>query len=255
MTDSKKDIEPIECGFLCRRIYVPSPYLEKKQAHIPKTKYQPQRIIKSIKKTKNKKTQCIYIDSKDHLYLTDNFIVTHNTLFTLQTAVNQLKQNHIDQIIISRSLVNVGREIGSLPGTLEERSKPYFMFIHAYLQDFLAQDYYKALKDNKIDIIPVEMIRGHTYHNAIMILDEAQNCDPTQIKTFISRMGHNTHCVVIGDIKQKDTYHEDNGLEFCVDHFGKNNIKGCNVVQMGYEDIKRNKYIGNILRVFDENAY
>lgn len=180
------------------------------------------------------------------------FAGTGKSFWTLLTAVGQLKQKHVSNILICRSLVSVGKDIGSLPGDVKEKSDPYFIFVTEYLKEMLSREYDKYIKEETVKTYPVELLRGHTYHNTFMILDEAQNCDPAQIKMFLSRMGKNSRAVVIGDVTQKDT-NKENGLKFCVDHFGDNKTQGCCVVKLGYEDIKRNTKIQHILRVFDEN--
>lgn len=179
---------------------------------------------------------------------------TGKSILAVKTAISQLEQGNFEQIIITRSLVNVGREIGSLPGSLKERSEPYFAHIHEYLKMFLDKKYEKYIKDEIIRIIPTEMIRGHTYDRAIIICDEAQNLNPTQIKTVISRMGKKSKCIIEGDPRQQDAYKQVNGLAFCVEHFEHPAIPKVGVVKLGYEDIKRNEDIKHILQIFEENG-
>jgi phosphate starvation-inducible protein PhoH len=80
-------------------------------------------------------------------------------------------------------------------------------------------------------------------------------CFSTQIKTIISRMGRDSKCIISGDVTQKDTHREANGLLFCVNNFETPMVPGVGVVRLGYEDIKRNPKIAHILRIFDDNNY
>lgn len=105
------------------------------------------------------------------------------SLFAIRTAINQLKQANIEQIIISRNIVNVGKTIGTLPGDADEKCEPYFDYVHEYLQMFLQEKYRKAIHDESVRLIPVELMRGHTYNNAICILDE---CFPGSSKVWTS---------------------------------------------------------------------
>lgn len=207
-----------------------------------------------IKPTQNQEQLICSIIEND-LTICSGFSGTGKTLFSLQTAVNQLKSGAIDQIVIARTIVNIGKNIGSLPGSLKERIDPYYTFINDYLKILLDKNYQKYIKEEIIKIIPLEMMRGHTYDRAIMILEESQNATPTQIKAFITRMGKHSKCVVIGDVSQKDTLREENGLEFCIEQFDGLINQKIGVIKMDYNDIKRNDKLKYIIRVFDEAGY
>lgn len=178
------------------------------------------------------------------------------SLLALITAANQLKQGEVEKILISRSLVGVGgRQIGFMPGDLESKADPYFVFVKAYLKELFEREYDDFIKKGKIQITPIEVLRGHTYHNTFMILEEASNCTASEIKMFIGRMGRRSTCVIIGDVTQQDT-HNDNGLAFCLKHLGPadNPVKGCGISILNYDDVKRNPEVKHILRTFDDNG-
>lgn len=191
------------------------------------------------------------LDNRNHLCVCNGPAGSGKTLIALMTAIGQLKQNAIDQIIISRTIVGVGNELGSLPGNLKERCDPYFMHVYDYLKVMLDKDYGKFMKDEKIKILPLEIIRGHTYDHAYIILDEAQNASVMQTKTFISRLGKQSKAIIIGDKTQKDIPEQADGLTFCL--LNLPGVKGCSIDELDYTDIKRNDRIQHILRVFDEN--
>ena len=168
------------------------------------------------------------------------------TLWSLITSINQLKQGNFEQILLTRPLVSVGKEFPSLPGNVDEKIQPYMLTFFEYLKELINGD----LKlRSKILIRPLELMRGHTYHNTILILDEVQNAFPKQVKMFISRAGKNSKVIISGDKTQSDIKYT-NGLEFCL-----NNLKGvehCNIVNLGYQDIMRNTELAHVIKIFDE---
>lgn len=177
---------------------------------------------------------------------------TGKTLVSLITAVNQLKQGEIDQILITRTLVGAGSDIGWLPGNAQEKSAPYFLFIHEYLKQLLDKEYDKYIQREKIKVLPLEILRGHTYHNCIIIADEAQNNTPSQIKMLIGRLGRESKIVIIGDSRQRDIDVSD-GLYFCENEL--QGLEDCAVIKMSYKDVMRNPKVAHILKRFDERGH
>lgn len=164
-------------------------------------------------------------------------------------AARKLFNNEIDQIIVTRPLVCTGKEIGSLPGDVAEKIMPHLAPMEENLRYFLGRvNYGKYAIEKRIRYEPLELMRGATFHNAVMILDEAQNCSMEQIKMFITRMGENSKVLINGDIKQTDL-HGDSGLEFCIDRLG--NIEGVGVSTLTYEDIQRNGILGEVLAALE----
>lgn len=172
------------------------------------------------------------------------------SLLAISEACNLLSKKKINKILISRTLVSCGEELGIFPGTLEEKIYPYFTPYIEYLKQFLGPDYQRLVGNETIEIKPLEILRGSTYHNTFMIIEESQNCTPRQLKMFLSRMGKGSKCVIVGDESQKDIKYF-SGLEFCIEHL--NGVRDCGMVKLGYEDILRNPYIGHILKIFDES--
>lgn len=168
------------------------------------------------------------------------------SLLAISTACDYLLQGKIDKILISRTIVAAGHDLGAFKGDIDEKVSPYFLAQAEYLNQILGKNY-KNLLNNKIFLRPLEILRGHSYHNAIIILDEASNCDAFQIKLFISRLGEKSKAIIIGDCKQKDV--ETNGLNFCLNYL--KDISNCAICQLSYDDIFRNKNIAEILKIFD----
>ena len=168
-------------------------------------------------------------------------------------AANHIYRDQVDQIIVTRPLVCAGQDIGSLPGELDEKIKPYLLPMEENLKHFLGRDYYgKLFNDGRIRYEPLEVMRGATFHEAYMILDEAQNCTLAQIKMFITRMGENSKVLINGDIRQTDIK-KFSGLLECVDRL--EGIEGVGVSRLYYEDIQRNGIIGRVLEALEEDYY
>jgi phosphate starvation-inducible PhoH-like protein len=164
-------------------------------------------------------------------------------------AAQHLHHGRIDNVIVTRPLVCTGKDIGSLPGEMGEKIAPYLLPMKENLKHFLGQAYYGLYSnEGQIQYKPLEVMRGSTFHNSYMILDEAQNCTEDQIKMFVSRMGENSKVIINGDVEQNDLRGR-SGLSFCMNRL--NNIEGIGICKLGYEDIQRNGIIGRFLRALE----
>ena len=120
-------------------------------------------------------------------------------------ASEHLHRGEIDQVLITRPLVCTGKELGSLPGDLLDKIAPYLLPMQENFRNFLGRAYYGMYyNEGRIKYQPLEVMRGSTFHNTYMILDEAQNCTFEQIKMFITRMGQGSKVLINGDTKQCD---------------------------------------------------
>lgn len=164
-------------------------------------------------------------------------------------AAEHLHRGHVEQIIVTRPLVCTGKDIGSLPGELGEKIAPYLLPMQENLKFFLGQSFYGYYdNEGQIHYKPLEVMRGSTFHNSYMILDEAQNCTVDQIKMFITRMGKNSKVLINGDIKQDDLRGR-SGLDHCMDKL--KGIEGVGICKLDYEDIQRNDIIGKVLHALE----
>lgn len=165
-------------------------------------------------------------------------------------ASEHLHRGIVEQVIITRPIVCTGKEIGALPGDLGEKINPYLMPMQENFRFFLGQAFYGMyVMERKIRYEPLEIMRGSTFHNAYMILDEAQNCTFDQIKMFITRMGENSKVLINGDIKQTDLKGR-SGLWPCIEKL--RNVDGIAVVTLDRSDIQRNGMIGRILNALED---
>ena len=164
-------------------------------------------------------------------------------------AAHHLHQGLVERIIVTRPLVCTGKEIGSLPGELGEKIAPYLLPMKENLKHFLGQSFYGYhANDGAIQYKPLEIMRGSTFHDTYMILDEAQNCTIDQIKMFITRMGKNSKVLINGDINQDDLRGR-SGLDFCMNKL--EGIEGVSICKLGYEDIQRNDILGRVLNALE----
>lgn len=164
-------------------------------------------------------------------------------------ASDHIFKDKIESIIVTRPLVCTGKDIGSLPGELNEKIKPYLAPMTENLKYFLGRDKFGLYcNTNRIRFEPLETMRGMTFHNAYMILDEAQNCTLEQIKMFITRMGKDSKVIINGDMKQTDLFNR-SGLSFCLDRLS--NLNGVGICKLDYHDIQRNGIIGSVLHALE----
>jgi len=175
---------------------------------------------------------------------------TGKSFIAAGVAASRLLRDGVDQVIVTRPLVCTGKDIGSLPGELADKIKPYLAPMEENLRHFLGRDKFGLYYNQKrIRFEPLETMRGSTYHDAIMILDEAQNCTVEQIKMFITRMGNHSTVIINGDAKQTDV-RSHSGLYGCMEKL--RDIEGIGTSILGYEDIQRNGIIGKVLSALED---
>ena len=165
-------------------------------------------------------------------------------------AAQHLNRQKTSQIIVTRPLVCAGKNLGAVPGEIEDKVKPYLKPMEENLKFFLGNKKFKKLMDQ--DIIkfePLELMRGASFHNSYMILDEAQNCTLDQIKMFITRIGENSKVIINGDVKQTDLK-DGSGLRICINKLTE--IKGVGICEFNHNDIQRNSIISSILVALED---
>lgn len=177
---------------------------------------------------------------------------TGKTLMALSTAFNQLEMNVFDKLLICRTMETSGRAFGAVPGDLNEKFEPYIIPYVQYLKELFGEkEFQKEVASERILLRPIEIIRGHTYDKTFMILEEAQNCTPAQLKLFITRAGEDAKIVIVGDPRQSDINGDYNALDFAMAHIG--DAAGCSLIEMDYNDVQRNKKLAHVIKIFDDN--
>lgn len=186
---------------------------------------------------------------------------TGKTFLSCQEAVSQLRHRKKNKIVITRPLVFVeNEELGFLPGDMNEKMLPWTMPIFDHMKEFMEPTEMKRLvQESKIEISPLGYMRGRTFKDAFIILDEAQNTTPQQMKMFLTRVGNNSKIVVNGDLYQSDLGTSINGLQDFIlrlqshyqDRPHEMYSEGFGLVQLQSENTYRNPIIKNILDIYD----
>ena len=176
---------------------------------------------------------------------------TGKTFIAVSHAVSMLTSGQVDKIIISRPAVEAGEKLGFLPGDLKEKIDPYLRPIYDSLDENLPEDKVKKLIENqKIEIAPIAYLRGRTLNNSYIILDEAQNTSPIQMKMFLTRFGENSRMVITGDITQIDLPPKNkSGLINAVGKLKK--IKDISFVYLTEKDVVRHSLVQKIVKAYD----
>lgn len=173
---------------------------------------------------------------------------TGKTYIPAAYAASELYHKRIEKIIITRPNVEVGRSLGFLPGTLDEKFLPYLKPFEKVFRKFLGAGFYEyALKTKTIDPQPLGFMRGDTFEDCIVLIDEAQNITSIEMKMLLTRIGHNCKMIFSGDTSQADI--PDSGLNAAADKL--ENIEGVEVVEFLDSDIVRSKLCKSIILAYN----
>tara|TARA_B100001996_G_scaffold376705_2_gene358308 strand:+ start:394 stop:1326 length:933 start_codon:yes stop_codon:yes gene_type:complete len=177
---------------------------------------------------------------------------TGKTYQAVACAVSALKNNEVEKIIITRPVVEAGERLGFLPGDLKDKVDPYLTPLYDALDKMLKKDKMKKYLDTKIiEIAPLAYMRGRTLHNSFMILDEAQNSTPMQMKMFLTRLGVTSKAIITGDVTQTDLDKGIiSGLLDAVKVLKK--IKGISFVELTSKDVIRHKLVKDIIKAYSK---
>jgi phosphate starvation-inducible PhoH-like protein len=177
---------------------------------------------------------------------------TGKTYTAVALAVKALKDKQVKKIIITRPAVEAGENLGFLPGDLKEKIDPYLMPIYDALNDMLVSEKLSGyIEKNVVEIAPLAYMRGRTLNNAFIILDEAQNTTPMQLKMFLTRMGPNSKIVVTGDVTQIDLpRNQKSGLQDALQKLNK--INGIKFIELDGRDVVRHPLVVKILNAYEE---
>ena len=172
---------------------------------------------------------------------------TGKTFIAATYAAEQLFYKKIDKIILTRPNIETGRGLGFLPGTLEEKYAPYLLPFDAIFSHALGRGFYEyALKSKTIEPTPLGFLRGTTFEDCIVLVDEAQNCTREEMKMLLSRIGRNCKMIFSGDTEQADI--PNSGLDDACDRL--ENIKGVEVIEFLDEDIVRSEMCKQIIMAY-----
>ena len=177
---------------------------------------------------------------------------TGKTYLSIALAVKALKDKTAKKIILSRPAVEAGEKLGFLPGDMKEKIDPYLQPLYDALEDMLPQvKLQDMMEKHVIQIAPLAFMRGRTLSDAVVILDEAQNTTPAQIRMFLTRMGWNTKMVITGDMTQIDLpKSQKSGLVEALDIL--RGVEGIGIVELNRKDIVRHKLVTRIVNAYEK---
>lgn len=203
-----------------------------------------------------------YVDA-----IRDNMIVfglgpagTGKTYLAMAMAITAFKSNEVERIILTRPAIEAGEKLGFLPGDLQSKVDPYLRPLYDALYQIMgAESFQKNMEKGLIEVAPLAYMRGRTLDNAYIILDEAQNTTPAQMKMFLTRIGFGSKVIVTGDSSQKDlSPGTQSGLDVAVKVL--KNIEGIAFCNLTSKDVVRHPLVQKIVKAYDayeskENAH
>lgn len=180
------------------------------------------------------------------------------TYLVTSVAIEKLINNEVDRVVITRPVVQAGEDLGFLPGTLEEKLDPYLLPLIDAIEDHVGPTITKKLMESgKIEIAPLAYMRGRTFNNCFVILDEAQNSTVEQMKMFVTRMGYGSTFAINGDVSQSDLPKPrgaddtwENGLQYIIRKL-KGRDEKINYIEFQNRDVVRSAMVQRILNLLD----
>ena len=177
---------------------------------------------------------------------------TGKTFLAVAYAISLLEKHEVEKIVLCRPAVEAGESLGFLPGDLRDKIDPYLAPLYDALNDLLPKNKVQTLINNKIiEIIPLAYMRGRTINSAAMILDEAQNASPIQMKMFLTRLGIESKAVITGDISQIDLPKKTNSGLVEVLKILKN-IKNIGIIRLSESDVTRHEIVKDIINAYSK---
>jgi phosphate starvation-inducible protein PhoH and related proteins len=212
-------------------------------------------MIRTRKKTivPRSATQIRYMEAlaRDEIIFALGPAGTGKTYVAVAQAVQQLIAGSVDRLILSRPAVEAGEKLGFLPGDMREKVDPYLRPLYDALYDMLpTEQVERRMASGEIEIAPIAFMRGRTLSNAFIILDEAQNTTPMQMKMFLTRFGENSRMVVCGDPRQVDL--PDIGKSGLADAVARlDGVRGISMVRFNSADVVRHPLVGAIVDAYE----
>ena len=176
---------------------------------------------------------------------------TGKTYLAMAMAITAFKQNEVGRIILTRPAIEAGEKLGFLPGDLQSKIDPYLRPLYDALYQIMgAESFQKNSEKGLIEVAPLAYMRGRTLDNAFIILDEAQNTTPAQMKMFLTRIGFGSKVIITGDSSQKDLPSgQKSGLEVALSVL--KNVEGIAVCELTSKDVVRHPLVQKIVQAYE----
>jgi phosphate starvation-inducible PhoH-like protein len=175
---------------------------------------------------------------------------TGKSFLSVAMGVNALRERKVTRLILTRPAVEAGERLGFLPGDLEQKIDPYLRPLYDALYELMpAERFARAQERGEIEVAPLAFMRGRTLNSAFIILDEAQNTTPAQMKMFLTRLGYGSQAVVNGDVTQVDLEGSRSGLVVAREIL--RDVEGIGFVDFDDKDVVRHELVQRIVRAYD----
>ena len=179
---------------------------------------------------------------------------TGKTYMAVAKAVESLKKREVERIVLSRPAVEAGERLGFLPGDMKEKVDPYLRPLYDALYDMMQSDKVdRMLTSGEIEIAPLAFMRGRTLSESYVIIDEAQNTTPVQMKMVLTRLGQGSRMVITGDLSQIDLPdNQPSGLADAVDRL--QGVEGVGIIHLSGNDVVRHPVVARILQAYEAGS-
>lgn len=177
---------------------------------------------------------------------------TGKTYLAMAKAITAFKNNEINRIILTRPAIEAGEKLGFLPGDLQSKVDPYLRPLYDALYEIMgAESFLKNMEKGLIEVAPLAYMRGRTLDNAFIVLDEAQNTTPAQMKMFLTRIGFGSKAIITGDLSQKDIPKDaTSGLDVALKVL--RNVEDIAVCHLSSQDVVRHPLVQKIVKAYDD---
>lgn len=177
---------------------------------------------------------------------------TGKTYLAMAMAITAFKNNEVNRIILTRPAIEAGEKLGFLPGDLQSKIDPYLRPLYDALYEIMGADaYMKNMEKGLIEVAPLAYMRGRTLDNSFIVLDEAQNTTPAQMKMFLTRVGFGSKVIVTGDLSQKDLPSgQSSGLDVALKVL--KNIDDIGISMLSNKDVVRHPLVQKIVKAYDD---
>lgn len=177
---------------------------------------------------------------------------TGKTYLAMAMAVVALKAKEVERIVLTRPAVEAGEKLGFLPGDMTQKVDPYLRPLYDALHELMGvENYQRLVERGTVEVAPLAFMRGRTLSDAFIILDEAQNASPEQMKMFLTRLGVNSCCIVTGDVSQSDLPKDKkSGLVEAVNVL--RNVEGVAIVELTARDVVRHELVQRIVQAYEK---